>query len=230
MRQINDYKIVGWDVDTQRDFMENGKNPIRYTGKLAIEGAMDIEDNLAELQLFLRQKQIPIMGSVDWHSKDADEFPKLGEEPDFMNTFPEHCVRDTYGAEKIDATRPENPMYIGHDTNFDLKEMLRRVKLYDGEVYFQKDRFDVFDENGNHYAKPIVEGLGIEKALVYGVALEVCNNFAVKGLRDLGIDVYAVEDCMKAINEEVRPQILNEWEKLGAKVVKLEQVLKGELR
>lgn len=220
-KDFEKYKILGWDVDTQRDFMEEG-------GKLAIAGAMDIAPKLGELTQYLRNKNIPIFGSVDWHPKDAYEFPKNGEEPDFANTFPEHCVKNTYGSQKIDATAPLNPLYIDYEKGNDANKLAGLIREHDGEVIFRKDRFDVFDPNGNPYAKDVLKNLGVEKALVYGVALEVCNNFAVRGLLDQGIEVYAIEDAMRAINEDVRPAILGEWKRAGAKIINLENVLKGQ--
>ena len=227
MRQINNYKIVGWDVDTQRDFMEGRENnAIGYEGKLKINDAMQIAPALRKLSLYLRQKAIPIMGSVDSHNEDSIEFSST---PDFMNTFPPHCVAGHYGAEKIDATRPENPIYVDHEKGFEIEGLYERLMNHEGEVFFRKDRFDVFDNNGNPYSKELVKKLGIEKAIVYGVALEVCNNYAINGLLDLGVQVYAVEDAMKALNEDSRPQVLKAWEKAGAKIVRLEDVLKGKV-
>ncbi len=227
MRQINNYKIVGWDVDTQRDFMEGRENnAIGYEGKLKINDAMTIAPALRKLSVYLRQKGVPIMGSVDWHDESSVEF---SSNPDFVNTFPPHCIAGHYGAEKIDATRPENPIYINPEKGFEVEGLYERLKDHEGEVFFRKDRFDVFDLNGNPYSKELVKKLGIEKALVYGVALEVCDDYAIKGLLKLGVQVYAVEDAMKALNEDSRPQILQSWQKAGAKIVRLEDVLKGKV-
>jgi nicotinamidase/pyrazinamidase len=230
MKMNNRYKIVGWDVDTQRDFMEGAKdNPVFYEGKLKIDDAMDIASNLEKITNCLWERNVPILGSVDWHSKDAYEFPKEGTEPDFANTFPEHCVQDTYGAEKIDATRPVDPLWIDYAKGLNVDGLISQIVRHNGEVFFRKDRFDVFDENGNPYAKQIVKELGVEKAILYGVALEVCDDFAVMGLRNLGVEVYAVSDAMRALDESVRPQILEKWEKAGAKIVKLDDVLRGNI-
>lgn len=224
----NNYKIIGWDVDTQRDFMEcKNDNVINYEGKLKIENAMEIAPNLKKLTRYLRQNNLPIMGSIDWHPKDAEEFPKIGDDPDYQNTFPAHCIKNTYGAEKIDATRPINPFYVDYDWKYNTEKLIEKIKDYDGEIIFKKDRFDVFDKQGNPYTKEILKELGVEKAIVYGVALEVCNNYAVNGLRDLGIEVYAVKDAMKAIDENNRENILESWKNAGAKIITLENILNG---
>ena len=222
------FHIVGWDVDTQRDFMENGKNPLNYVGKLAIKDAMLIAPKLEELTTYLRKAKVPLLGSRDWHNNSSAEF---SENPNFQTTFPEHCVANTYGAESIDATKPVNPLNVDWDYEYSVPLLVDNIRNHQGEILFRKDAFNVFQNDeegiGNPYAARVLQALDVKKAIVYGVALEVCDDFAVKGLQDLGIQVYAVEDCMKAINEEVRPQILKKWEEAGAKIVRLEEVLKG---
>ena len=222
----NNYNVVLWDVDTQVDFMENSAhNQKGYDGKLAIADAMSIADNLRVLTNYGRENSLPIFGSVDWHSSQSGEFPREWENADFVNTFPPHCIAGSYGAEKISATNPVNPFFVNYGGELDSKSLVEKIKKHSGDVFFRKDAFDVFSSQGNPYAKSVVEQLGIKKAIVYGVALEVCNNYAVNGLRDLGVEVYAVEDAMKAINENSRAQILDAWRSNGVKVVKLEDVL-----
>ena len=225
MNRVNDYRIVGWDVDTQRDFMEGiVDNAVNYEGRLKISDAMSIVPQLDMITTYLRKQNIPIMGSVDWHNDDSVEFSQT---PDFVNTFPAHCIGDHYGAEKIDVARPVNPIYIDWETEQNYDAILKNIVHHDGEVFFRKDRFDVFDIQGNPYASDVVKDLGVEKAIVYGVALEVCNDAAFGGLVNRGVEVYAVEDAMKAINEEVRSDVLGRWKSMGVNVVKLEDVIFG---
>ena len=227
----NKYEMVAWDVDTQRDFME-GIEVNGYAGKLALPNAMEIENNLSILTKYLREKNIAILGSVDWHNKDAKEF---AENPDFMRTFPQHCVKNTYGAQNIDATKKLNPMYIDWDRIEGLNGLIEKVRKHDGETIFRKDDFDVFrvdrDGIGNPYARAVVKELGIKKAFVYGVATDVCVDYAVEGLRRLGVEVYAIKDCMRGINEENIKAKINNWQQgiNPAKIVRLEEILEGKV-
>lgn len=223
------FEVVGWDVDTQRDFMEDGSQGMGYVGHLAIQDAMSIEQNLKVLTKWLRDQDIQIMGSVDWHNSDSKEFPKKGEEPDFVKTFPPHCIKESYGAEKIDATKPINPLYIDHDEPNHPNYIVNQAILHPGEIYFRKDHFDVFDEEGNEHTGKVLEKLGVKKAIVYGVALEVCNNYAVNGLLERGVEVYAVRDAMRAINEDVREEILEQWSKKGAKIISIDELVSGQV-
>ena len=55
------------------------------------------------------QSNYQIINTADWHNKDSKEF---SSNPDYMNTFPEHCVAETSGAEFVEATRPINPYVV----------------------------------------------------------------------------------------------------------------------
>ena len=85
---------VFWDVDTQVDFM-------RPDGKLYVDGAERIVANLAALTDFAHGRGIRIVGSSDNHDPGDDE---LSETPDFVDTFPPHCLRGTEGQARIPET------------------------------------------------------------------------------------------------------------------------------
>jgi nicotinamidase/pyrazinamidase len=89
------HSIIFVDVDTQRDFMEEG-------GALAVAGAPEIVDKLAGLTNLARRYKIPVLATQDTHSPDDPEFTR----------FPPHCVEGTPGWEKIEATTyPESEIF-----------------------------------------------------------------------------------------------------------------------
>ena len=90
------------NVDTQYDFM-------RPDGKLYVQGAERIEGNLAKLTELAATKGIKVVNTADWHNKDSKE---LSENPDFIQTFPEHCMESTLGAKFVPATSPQNAYWI----------------------------------------------------------------------------------------------------------------------
>ena len=53
--------------------------------------------------------------------------------------------------------------------------------------------------------------------VVYGVAENVCVNFAVKGLLERGKEVYVVTDAIKGLPGI--PACLEDWKNIGAKTV-----------
>jgi len=60
--------------------------------------------------------------------------------------------------------------------------------------------------------------------VVYGVATNVCVNYAVVGLKERGIDVYAVVDAIKELPGLPLKEVLNSWENSGVNLIITEEV------
>ncbi len=208
-------KTIFWDVDTQYDFM-------MPDGKLYVPDAEKIIPNLKQLTSYAREKHIPIFGSVDYHNPND---PEISDNPDFRETFPPHCLKGDPGQEKIEATRPENPLWIDSDPipEEELRNMLSRHR---GEIIFRKQRFDVFS---NPNVIPVLNIVQPERIVVYGVALDVCDKYAVEGFLKLGkYDIWLVEDATKPIYPEAAEKLLEEWSKKGVRIVKTADIVEKE--
>ncbi len=217
-----------WNIDTQFDFMRKGNElgiPNEYAGKLVVEGAYTIEPKLEQLTKLAARRNIQVINTADWHRADSAE---LAKNPDFVNTYPEHCMMLTKGAEYVPATKPEFPMYIDwqEDRTAFLGDGLQRAK----NIVLLKDKFDVFA--GNKYAdqvacavmtQPNPDGVGTtnKRAVVYGVATNVCVDYAVMGLRERGYNVTVPTDAIKHLPHlEATPTlnlqaILTKWQNAG---------------
>ena len=206
---------VFWNVDTQYDFIDpNGKLPVGEDQ----EGARDIEDELREVTHLARENDITVVNTADWHNKNTEE---LSEEPDFRETFPPHCMADSRGAEYIEATRPENPLHLDWNEELDREELA----AHDGDLVVYKDAFDVFAGSPESpHADDVIESLDPERAVVYGVATDVCVDYAVEGLLDRDIEVYVVEDAVKGIDPEYSSESLDSWRQDGARIGSLDEL------
>lgn len=123
--------------------------------------------------------------------------PPHTERPDFVSTFPPHCLAGTLGAEFVPATRPECPYVVGwEDAHI---SPLRILEARD--IIIRKDAFDVF--RGNPHTDGVVDVLRPDRVFVYGVATDVCVDYAVRGLLRRGVEVLVVEDAVKDL--EIRP-------------------------
>ncbi|MGE0681903.1 MAG: hypothetical protein AB7P69_13520, partial [Candidatus Binatia bacterium] len=131
---MNPKTTLFYDVDTQRDF-------ILPEGKLYVPGAEHLLPQLERLTAFARQWGIRIAGSVDCHLPSDPELLANG------GKYPEHCLAGTEGQKKIAVTMPERPLWIKNRpyTVDELQSLLRE----EGEVYIEKQRFDVFSGNQN---------------------------------------------------------------------------------
>ena len=161
-------KILFWNVDTQNDFMLKG-------GKLYVEGAETIIPNLKKLTEFAKDYRLRVVNTFDWHTPASKE---ISDNPDFKTTFPSHCLAHTRGAYSIKEAAVENAFIVEHgNQNEDI--MLHQLDKY-RNVAVLKDAFDVFE--GNPLTDKLLKLLNPELTVVYGVATNVCVNYAVLGL------------------------------------------------
>lgn len=208
-------KIVFWDVDTQVDFM-------RSHGKLYVPDAEAIIDNLARLTHYARERSIRVLGSADDHRPDD---PELSNSPDYRETYPPHCLHGTEGQRKILETAPRDPLWIG-SAPLDRAELERRVRVHGGEIYFLKQRFDVFT---NPNVDAVLELLSSGGIVVYGVALDVCDRFAIEGFLAQGRGpITLVEDATKPIVAEEAEKLVSDWRRRGVRVVSTADIVERE--
>jgi len=210
---------IFWDVDTQHDF-------IVPDGKLYIQGAEAILPQLEALTGFAREKKVPLLGSVDYH---ALEDPEISTRPDFRETYPPHCLVDTPGQAKVGATSPRDALWIDSRPveKEALKEQVRRHLGKGGEVFFRKQRFDVFS---NPNVDTVLEAVRPDRIVVYGVALDVCDRFAVEGLLERRrYRVALVHDATRAIRPDEGERLVQDWAVRGVSVLTTDQVIGGAL-
>ncbi len=201
-------KTIFWNVDTQYDFM-------RAYGKLYVQGAEGIEGNLEKLTKLAEAKNIQVVNTADWHTENTKEISKT---PDYVNTFPEHCMAGTHGAEYISTIRPKDAYKISwSDKDFDEDKVKssRNIVLY-------KDRFDVF--TGNPHVEAVLITIKPYRIMVYGVATNVCVDHAVTGLLERKIEVYVPTDAIKELPNLPVQEVLDKWKKYGAKLIKTHEV------
>lgn len=201
-------RTIFWNVDTENDFM-------RSNGKLYVLEAEKIDYNLERLTQIAEKKNIKVINTADRHNKRSEE---ISEKPDFVNTFPEHCMEDTWGALFIPSTDPRDPYIINWtDKSFDEKELINRRN-----IILYKDKFDIF--KGNPHAEKVVEILAPERAIIYGVATNVCVNFAVIGLLERKTKVYVPIDAIKELPNLPLP--FDKWKRKGAILTTTDEILK----
>jgi nicotinamidase/pyrazinamidase len=191
---------IFWDVDTQYDFMFSD-------GKLYVPGAEEILPALARLTRHARAAGVRLLGSVDHHAPGDAE---LSATPDFKATFPPHCLAGTPGAAKVDATRPERPLWVDAEP-----VDVDKVRHHAGEVLFRKQRFDVFS---NPNTERVVAALAPDDIVVYGVAQDVCNRYAIEGFLARGYRVTALRDAMRAIDPAAGARLLEAWAARGVRI------------
>jgi nicotinamidase/pyrazinamidase len=203
---------IFWDVDTQVDFIEP-------RGCLYVPGAETIVPNLARLVAHARGAGVPIVGDVDEHTL-ADE--EISERPDFVRTFPPHCLRGTPGQRHVAATRPRDPLWIANRPQR-LALLAAAVRRHRGEIYLKKNRLDVFTQPNTSLLLEILQPRAI---VVYGVALEFCVACAVEGLLARGgAALTVVRDAVRAVDPARGARWLRRWAARGVRIASTDEVL-----
>lgn len=201
-------ELLFWNVDTQFDFMNK-------EGKLYVPGSEEILPLLERITSFAKEADIQVVNTADHHFPNAKE---LSDTPDFISTFPPHCMANTSGAAYVGETAPDKPAIIKWDTLYSDKEILE-LSISRNLIVF-KDIFNVFEGNPNTIK--LVKALAPKKVFVYGVTTNVCVDCAVCGLVKQGIQVFTIEDAIKELPNIPLP--FEKWDGLGVKRIKFSEV------
>ncbi len=196
-------KLLFWNVDTQNDF-------VLPEGKLAVPGAELLQPVWKEITKLAEEKSIQVINSADFHYPGSAE---LSTTPDFISTFPSHCMANTTGAEFVSETNPENPLIINWNQPFSKNVNLKKQR----NIVIRKDAFDVF--SGNQYTESVLQTLAPETVVVYGVTTNVCVNDAVVGLAKRIKQVVVIADAIKELPGIPLP--FENWERLGIRSIPL---------
>ncbi len=200
-------KRVLWDVDTQIDFVD----PL---GKLAVPDAAAAVPAMERLVAAARAAGIPHIASADDHELTD---PEISETPDFETTYPPHCLRGTRGAEKIGETRQEEPVPLA------LTEVPAHW-LRGREFLLLKKHFDVFT---NPNADRLLELLDPDEVILFGVATDVCDAAAIRGLLARGRAVTFVEEASRGLDAARTAAYVAAWRQDGVQVAAVDEIVSG---
>jgi nicotinamidase/pyrazinamidase len=199
-----------WDVDTQVDFMEPD-------GKLYVPGAAEIAPALGRLVAAGRAAGLVHVASADDHELTD---PEISTEPDFVDTYPPHCLRGTRGASRIAETQQLDPLPLS------LVPFPPGLVpgLVEGrrELLLLKKSFDVFT---NPNTDVLLDVLDPEEIVVFGVATDVCDDAAIRGFLRRGRRVVFVENAARGLDEARTAACIGAWRAGGVAVSNVDEVI-----
>jgi nicotinamidase/pyrazinamidase len=193
-----------WDVDTQFDFM-------LPDGKLYVPGAEETVPAMKRLVDAARAAGIVHVASADDHELTDAE---ISTEPDFVTTYPPHCLRGTRGARKIPETDQEDPVPLA------LEPVPDRY-LEGREFLLLKKNFDVFT---NPHTERLLGRLDPDEIVVFGVATDVCDDAAIRGFLARGLKVRFVEDAARGLNDDRVAISTASWREQGVEFTNAEVI------
>lgn len=172
-------------VDVQNDFVEGGS--------LAVEGGRDLSERLAKFIESDEAKKYSVIATTqDWHIDPGEHF---SDDPDFVNSWPKHCIARTDGAKIVPVL---------------MESLMGRVNIavHKGMYEAAYSGFEGFSEDGTLLATALAE-LNVTHVDVVGIATDYCVaetalDSAVSQFKTAVLKEYTV-----GINENKVQEILN---------------------
>jgi nicotinamidase/pyrazinamidase len=190
-------KTVFFDVDTQIDFLYPA-------GALYVPGAERVVERIAALNRFAGAQAMVVISTMDAHAEDDREF----------QSWPPHCVAGTAGQQKPAATLLDRRSVAPNAA--------WSVAL-DGaqQILLEKQALDCFT---NVNLAELLEHLGAERYVVYGVATEICVRLAAEGLLHTGKRVELVTDAVRGLDDGAAAAMMAAFTARGGVLTTVAQV------
>ena len=183
-------------VDVQNDFTEGGA--------LGVIGGDAVATGITAHLAAHASEYAAVVASRDWHDADSDNggHIALDAEPDFVDTWPVHCVAGTAGAE--------------YDPGLDTASITDHVKKGQGKPAYSL--FEGATEEGRTVAE-ILSGLGVTEVDVTGIATDYCVRASALDAIEHGIHVRVLTDLVAGVAPESSEAALAELAHAGADLV-----------
>jgi nicotinamidase/pyrazinamidase len=194
-----------WDVDTQVDF-------VHADGKLPVPDAEAALPAMARLVAAARAAGVPHVASADDHELTD---PEISSEPDYSSTYPPHCLRGTRGAAKVVETAQVDPVPLA-------LTVVPDRWLRGREFLLLKKSFDVFT---NPNAERLLELLAPDEVVLFGVATDVCDDAAIRGLLARDLSVTFVEEASRGLDAARTGTCTAAWREAGVRFASLDEAL-----
>lgn len=172
-------------VDVQNDFCEGGS--------LAVAGGTDVASRIDELLQGEHGYDV-VVATRDHHIDPGDHF---SEEPDYVDSWPPHCVAGTEGAE------------IHPNLTFD-----RFDGVFDKGAY--EAAYSGFE--GTYEGVGLEEFLkdkGVEQVDVCGIATDHCVRATAEDAKKAGLETTVLLDLTAAVTPDNVEGLVQRWEAAG---------------
>ncbi|MCR2826031.1 isochorismatase family protein [Microbacterium sp. zg.Y909] len=181
-------------VDVQNDFTEGGA--------LGVAGGDAVAAAISRHLAASADQYALIVASRDWHDADGDNGGHFAAgEPDFVDTWPVHCVAGTEGAE--------------YDPGLVTDAVTHHVKKGQGAPAYSL--FEGTTDDGDTVADLLTER-GILDADVVGIATDYCVRASALDAIDHGLRVRVLTDLVAGVAPATSDAALAELAHAGAEL------------
>ena len=182
-------------VDVQNDFTERGALGVAGGDEVAARITRFLASHAGDYEI--------VVASRDWHDGDNDNGGHFASgEPDFIDTWPPHCVAGTYGAEYDDA--------------FDTSAVTHHLKKGQGKPAYSL--FEGVAEDGST-ASQLLERHGIIDIDVAGLATDYCVRASALDAIEHGRHVRVFTDLIAGVHPASSEKALAEIAHAGADLI-----------
>jgi nicotinamidase/pyrazinamidase len=181
-------------VDVQNDFTEGGA--------LAVEGGDAVAERITRYLEAHAGEYAVIIASRDWHDGDNDNGGHFSSEPDYVDSWPVHCVSGTEGAE--------------YDPGLATGAITHHVKKGQGKPAYSA--FEGVTDDGLTVAQ-ILDEHGVIEADVTGLTTDYCVRTTASDAIEHGRHVRLFTDLMAGVAPASSDAALAELAHAGAELV-----------
>ncbi len=186
-------------IDVQNDFTEGGA--------LAVEGGAALAGRISRFLTEHPNVYDCVFASRDWHDADSADangghFAAAGDEPDYVDTWPEHCVAGTPGAAYHEDLRTR-----AVDFHVLKGQGVPAYSIFEGRGEGGESVESLLDENG------------ITDVDVVGIATDHCVFASARDALEHGREVRIITDLIVGVAPEPSRQALSELARRGADLV-----------
>lgn len=183
-------------VDVQNDFCEGGS--------LACEGGAAVAERITEYLKDNKTDYDYVVASRDWHDSDNNNgghFAAVGSDPDWVNSWPVHCVAGSRGAE--------------YHPNLDANLIDIHVEKGQG-----KPAYSLFEgtTSDGRLITSVFSDLGIEAVDICGIATDYCVLASAIDARESGMKVTVLQDLITGVAPQSSAQALEKMQSAGCAV------------
>jgi nicotinamidase/pyrazinamidase len=161
-------------IDMQNDFADP-------RGGLAVPGAEEVIGVVNDEVTAACQAGSPVVYTQDWHPESTPHFSTAG------GVWPVHCVRETWGAELHPDLQVEGPV------------IRKGTEGEDGYSGFSV-RDPVSGEESSTQLGALLDGKGVRRVVVVGLAGDVCVKETALDARRRGYDVVVPLRATRSVN------------------------------
>jgi nicotinamidase/pyrazinamidase len=184
-------------VDVQNDFCEGGS--------LAVAGGAAVAQKITDYLRAHPSEYDLVVASRDWHDGDNNNgghFADQGRDPDFLNSWPVHCVSETHGAE--------------YHPSLDTSLIQVHVEKGMGEPSYSA--FEGVTRDGRTIAQVLGEA-GVDRLDIAGIATDYCVLASAIDARGEQLQVRVLIELCAGISQDSTTEAIAKMQAAGCTVI-----------